>query len=109
MGKGPAPHRGRKRGWPMHAEQTQSLPVVRIGDLPREQNGQRWLVEHLWGVSSVGVIGGAPKCSKTWLGLDLALSVASGTACLGKYAVPQPGPALVYLAEDALPVVRERV
>jgi hypothetical protein len=57
----------------------------------------------------VGVIGGAPKCSKTWLGLDLALSVATGTACLGKYAVPDPGPVLIYLAEDALPVVRERV
>jgi hypothetical protein len=55
------------------------------------------------------VIGGAPKCSKTWLALDLALSVATGTACLGKYAVPEPGPVLVYLAEDALPVVRERV
>jgi hypothetical protein len=93
----------------MRAEQTQSLPVVRIGDLPREQNGQRWLVEQLWGASSVGVIGGAPKCSKTWLGLDLALSVATGTDCLGKYGVPHPGPVLVYLAEDALPVVRERV
>ena len=55
------------------------------------------------------MIGGAPKCSKTWLGLDLALSVATGTACLGKYAVPQAGPVLVYLAEDALPIVRERV
>lgn len=87
----------------------QSLPVVRVGELPREDNAQRWLVDQLWGASSVGVIGGAPKCSKTWLGLDLALSVATGTACLGKYAVPQPGPVLVYLAEDALPVVRERV
>jgi len=87
----------------------QLLPVVRIGDLPHQDQGQRWLVEQLWGDSSVGVIGGAPKCSKTWLGLDLALSVATGTACLGKFAVPQPGPVLVYLAEDALPIVRERV
>jgi hypothetical protein len=39
----------------------------------------------------------------------MALSVATGTACLGKYAVPEPGPVLVYLAEDALLVVRERV
>jgi hypothetical protein len=85
------------------------LPVVRVGEIPSEDNAPRWLVEQLWGESSVGVIGGAPKCSKTWLGLDLALSVATGTACLGKYAVPQPGPVLVYLAEDALPVVRERV
>jgi hypothetical protein len=93
----------------MPAECDQPLPVVRIGEIPKEDNAQRWLVEQLWGDSSVGVIGGAPKCSKTWLGLDLALSVATGTACLEKYAVPQPGPALVYLAEDALPVVRERV
>jgi hypothetical protein len=85
------------------------LPVVRVGQISQEENAQRWLVEELWGDSSVGVIGGAPKCSKTWLGLDLALSVATGTACLGKYAVPQPGPVLVYLAEDALPIVRERV
>jgi hypothetical protein len=85
------------------------LPVVRVDQIPQEENAQRWLVEELWGDSSVGVIGGAPKCSKTWLGLDLALSVATGTACLGRYAVPQPGPVLIYLAEDALPVVRERV
>ena len=85
------------------------LPVVRIGEIPRESRAQPWLVEQLWSASSVGVIGGAPKCSKTWLGLDLALSVATGTACLGRYAVPQPGPVLVYLAEDALPIVRQRV
>ena len=87
----------------------QLLPVVRVGEIPSEPNAQRWLVEGLWGASSVGVIGGAPKCAKTWLGLDMALSVATGTACLGKYAVPEPGPVLVYLAEDALPIVRERV
>jgi RecA-family ATPase len=85
------------------------LPVVRVGEIRTEDNAQRWLVEELWGASSVGVIGGAPKCAKTWLGLDMALSVATGTACLGKYAVPEPGSVLVYLAEDALPVVRERV
>lgn len=87
----------------------QPLPVVRVGDLPQHPPAQRWLVEQLWGDASVGVIGGAPKCSKTWLGLDLALSVATGTACLGAFAVPQPGAVLVYLAEDALPIVRERV
>jgi hypothetical protein len=93
----------------MSPECDQPLPVVRVGEIPGEDNAGRWLVEQLWGDLSVGVIGGPPKCSKTWLGLDLALSVATGTPCLGKYAVPQPGPVLVYLAEDALPVVRQRV
>jgi hypothetical protein len=87
----------------------EALPVVRVDQIAREEKALRWLVEPLWGESSVGVIGGAPKCAKTWLGLDLALSVATGTACLGRYAVPRPGPVLVYLAEDALTVVRQRV
>ncbi len=93
----------------MPAVDYQVLPVVRLADIAHEDQTQRWLVDQLWGDSSVGVIGGAPKCSKTWLGLDLALSVATGTPCLGAFAVPQPGPVLVYLAEDALPIVRERV
>jgi hypothetical protein len=85
------------------------LPVLRIADLPHDDQAQPWLVEPLWSDTAVGVIGGAPKCAKTWLGLDLALSVATGTPCLGTFPVPQPGPALVYLAEDALPSVRQRV
>ena len=91
----------------MSVSADQVLPIVRVGAIRTEASAQRWLVEGLWGASSVGVIGGAPKCAKTWLGLDMALSVATGTACLGRYAVPEP--VLVYLAEDALPVVRERI
>jgi hypothetical protein len=87
----------------------QVLPVVRVAELPSEELAERWLVEQLWCARSVGVIGGAPKCAKTWLGLDMALSVATGTPCLGRYAVPEPGPVLVYLAEDALRAVRERI
>ena len=85
----------------------QLLPVVRVAELPSEELAERWLVEQLWCARSVGVVGGAPKCAKTWLGLDMALSVATGTPCLGRYAVPEPGPVLIYLAEDALRAVRE--
>jgi AAA domain-containing protein len=93
----------------MALSEEQVLPVVRVADLPSEELAERWLVEELWCAHAVGVIGGAPKCAKTWLGLDMALSVATGTPCLGKYAVPEPGPVLVYLAEDALRAVRERI
>lgn len=85
------------------------LPVVRAAELRLQDAEHRWLVRDLWGVESVGFIGGAPKCAKTWLGLDMALSVASATPCLGRFAVETPGPALVYLAEDALPQIRERI
>ena len=93
----------------MMVDNNQSLPVVRVADIVTEENPQRWLIDQLWGASAVGVIGGAPKCSKTWLALDMSLSVATGTACLDRYEVPQPGPVLVYLAEDSLAIVRERV
>ena len=87
----------------------QTLPVVHVTDLPSDEIADRWLVEQLWCANSVGVIGGAPKCAKTWLGLDMALSVATGTPCLGKYHVAERGPVLIYLAEDALRSVRERI
>jgi hypothetical protein len=93
----------------MIVENNHSLPVVRVADIVTEQTRERWLIDQLWTAAAVGVIGGAPKCSKTWLALDMSVSVATGTACLGHYEVPQPGPVLVYLAEDSLAIVRERV
>jgi hypothetical protein len=84
------------------------LPVLRVNAIPTEPVPRRWLIEGLWGAAAVGFIGGPPKCCKSYLGLDMALSVATGTPCLGTYTVIEPGPTLVYLAEDALSVVRER-
>jgi hypothetical protein len=46
---------------------------------------------------------------KSWLGLEMSVSVATATACLGRYPVMDPGPVLVYLAEDALETVRSRI
>ena len=86
-----------------------SLCVVRAADLPARLPEKAWLVKELWTHLAVGFIGGQPKSGKTWLALDLAVSVASGTHCLGRFPVAQPGPVLAYLAEDALPSVRERL
>lgn len=85
------------------------LRIVRAGDMDRGDAAQRWLIEPLWPHSAVGIVGGQPKSWKSWLGLDLAVSVASATPCLGRYPVRAPGPTLVYLAEDALPDVRARL
>lgn len=85
------------------------LPAVQVAQLPTAATSARWLVRSLWTRQGVGFIGGVPKVCKSWLGLDLAVSVASATACLERFPVDDPGPALVYLAEDALPAVRERI
>lgn len=80
--------------------------AVELGTRPEEQ---RWLVEQLWGAEAVGVIGGEPKCGKSFLALDLAVAVASGRPCLRRFAVPQAGTVLLFAAEDALHIVRERL
>jgi len=85
------------------------LPVVRAVDLDDGDARPRWLVEPLWARAAVGVLGGAPKCCKSWLALDLAVSVSSGTACLGVFDVADAGPVLLYMAEDSAPVVKARL
>lgn len=85
------------------------LPVRHVAELEQQFEQDQWLIEELWGRSAIGLIGGAPKCCKTWLGLDMALSVASGTSAIGHFRVCATGPALIYLAEDALPQVRARI
>jgi hypothetical protein len=87
----------------------EELPVVQAARLELRNAAHSWLVRELWSQGAVGFIAGAPKLGKSWLGLDLAVSVASGTSCLGHFTVDAPGPALIYLAEDALPLVRDRI
>lgn len=85
------------------------LPVRLACELVPKPAEQRFLVEHLWGEGAVGIVGGEPKCCKSFLALDLAVAVASGRPCLRRFAVHQPGPVLLFAAEDALHIVRERL
>lgn len=85
------------------------LPVCRVGELEVPDAQPRWLVESLWSHQAVGFVAGPPKLGKTWLALDVALSVATGTPCLDTFAVPEPGRVLVYLAEDPPAQVRGRL
>jgi len=89
---------------------TKELRVVRAADLEaRAPDEPKWLIDGLWGAGAVGVIGGAPKSCKTFLALEMAVAVASGRPCLGRYAVPGAGAALVFGAEDPPEDVRDRL
>jgi hypothetical protein len=85
------------------------LPTLRVGDVENRNATTSWLIDSLWLTAAVGLIGAQPKSCKTWLGLDMAVSVASGTPCLGRFPVALPGPTLVFLAEDNLEQLRRRV
>lgn len=93
----------------MNQPHPQALPVARIAEIQPQPLTQSWLIRSFWARAGVGMIGGAPKCCKSWLGLDMALSVASGTPCLDRFTVDAPGPALIYLAEDTASSVRHRI
>jgi hypothetical protein len=85
------------------------LPVVKACELARVENDTRWLIDQLWAASAVGIVGGPPKCCKTWLALDMAVSLASGTACLGRFRPGGRGRVLLYAAEDSQAVLKERI
>ncbi len=86
-----------------------TLPVCRAAQLAEKPESHRWLIEALWSDEAVGIVGGEPKCGKSFLALDLAVAVASGAPALRRYAVPRPGPVLLFAAEDPLHVVRDRL
>ncbi len=85
------------------------LPVQRASQLTSNGPQTQWLVEELWSEQAVGILGGEPKCCKSFLALDVAVSVASGAACLRQFPVRRSGPVLLFPAEDSLAVVRQRL
>lgn len=85
------------------------FPVSRAGELAEQTPQPQWLIEGLWAKEAVGVLGAQPKSCKTFLALDMAVSVASGAPCLRQFPVPTPGPVLIYPAEDALGVIHQRL
>src|SRR5215813_7883152 len=85
------------------------LPVAPAWRLAEEAPELRWLITQLWSQHAVGIVGGEPKCCKSFLALDLAVAVAGGVPCLRRFAVPDPGRVLLYAAEDAHPIVRRRL
>lgn len=85
------------------------FPIVRVARIDPRHTEPSWLVTSLWGEQAVGFIGGTPKSCKTWLALELAVAVASGRPCLGRFAVRDPGHVLLYTAEDSAADVRRRV
>lgn len=86
-----------------------SLPVKRACELADSTDEPKWLIEGLWADQAVGILGGEPKSCKTFLALDMAVSVASGAACMGRFPPLRTAPVLLFPAEDALSIVRQRL
>lgn len=60
-----------------------------------------WLIDSIWVDKSRGLIAGNPGVGKTWLALEMLISVASGLPCLGKYPV-RKSPVLLLEEESSI-------
>jgi AAA domain-containing protein len=86
-----------------------TLPTLLAHCLAERPAERHWLIDQLWGDEAVGIVGGEPKCCKSFLALAMAVSVAGGVSCLQRFAPAQTGRVLLFAAEDALHVVRQRL
>lgn len=85
-----------------------NLKLVRVGHEELDENRKRWLIEGIWLNSGTGMLAGMPKSGKTWLVIDMAISVASGTPFLGKFPTQQ-GPVVIYSPEGPKEELEERI
>ena len=69
----------------------------------------RWIVDGLLPEGMLAFVAGPPKKGKTWLGLALSLSIATGQPLLGEYAVPAARDALYIALEGSRTGLRTRV
>lgn len=89
-------------------EESERKKPQRLGDLLRNIKRPVWLVEGVLTEGACGFIAGEPKTWKSWVGYDLALSVATGADFLGYFPVRNPGPVLYIQEEDPPPVLKSR-
>jgi AAA domain len=81
-----------------------------LADLLREPDPgpTPMLVEGLLAANAVGAIVGPYKAAKTWLGLEIAASVATGRPAFGELAV-QSGPVVLVLEESSRSALHRRM
>lgn len=80
----------------------------RLGLLLRNIKRPVWLIDGVLTEGACGFIAGEPKTWKSWVGYDMALSVATGADFLGHFPVRNPGPVLYIQEEDPLPTLKTR-
>ena len=68
-----------------------------------------FLVQELIVDGSVAQLVGPPKKGKTYVLLDVAIAIATGTKALGRFPVPDRGPVLIVLEESGRKALHRRL
>ena len=85
------------------SQKQSSFDVMRMVDYVKGYGGGgvSWLVDEWLPDKSITFLVSPPESYKTWILLDLAVSVASGTPFLGRYQINSPGPTMIIQQEDS--------
>lgn len=89
-------------------EEAERAPLVRMADAFLNIKPPEWLIEGALTKGAVGFIAGQPKSFKSWVGLDMAISVATGSSFLDHFRVADPGPVLYIQEEDPIITLKAR-
>ena len=68
----------------------------------------KWVVDDLMPAESLMVMSGEPKTGKTWMALEIALGIASGTSAFGEFDCQQ-GEVAMFLTETMAAELKERI
>jgi hypothetical protein len=80
----------------------------RLGFLLKNVKKPKYIIKDVLTKGACGFIAGEPKSYKSWVGLDMAFSVATGADFLGHFRVADPGPVLYIQEEDPPATLKNR-
>jgi len=80
----------------------------RLGFLLKNIKKPKYLIKDILTEGACGFIAGEPKSYKSWVGLDMAFSLATGADFLGHFRVVNPGPVLYIQEEDPPATLKNR-
>ena len=80
-----------------------TFDIMKFNDYVKGYGGEgvSWLVNEWLPDKSITFLISPPESYKTWILLDLAVSIAAGVPFLGQYNVASPGPTLIIQQEDS--------
>ena len=99
------PRSAAESGLPAAPWRSQPWPEFRDG----AGDEHSWLVQGLLPAGMLAFVAGPPKKGKTWLGLALALALATGRPLFGVYSVPEPRNVLYVALEGSRVGIRSRI
>lgn len=92
-------------------EAAMSFDIVPMSQYMKEYGAEdaKWIIADWLPEDTIAFVNSPPGTYKTWMLLDLAISVATGTNFLGQFEVQSRGPVLLIQQEDAHGGLAERM